>query len=212
MAEKSRGSGKQEAILEAALELFAEQGFRGNNVPEIARRAGVSVGTLYHCFASKEAIVNTLYRKLKREVREALQDSFPVNAAPTDIFRVFWHRMVGYATAHPLAFAFLELHHHLPYLDEESRAMLAKSTETDRLLFQQGRKACTLKPLPDSVLAALIGGALRDLIQSARRGEIDLTAEVVDQAAACCWDAVRHPSYPHEMKGTNAMSQFSLGG
>ncbi len=46
--------------LEAALELFSQQGFRGSTMRQIADAAGLSVGNLYHHFPSKEAIFERL--------------------------------------------------------------------------------------------------------------------------------------------------------
>jgi AcrR family transcriptional regulator len=43
-------------ILAAAREAFATAGFRGTNVPDIAHRAGISVGLIYRYFASKEEL------------------------------------------------------------------------------------------------------------------------------------------------------------
>ena len=51
-----RGADKREAILQAALELFAERGFHGTSVPSVAERAGVGAGTIYRHFESKEAL------------------------------------------------------------------------------------------------------------------------------------------------------------
>lgn len=184
---------REAAILAAALDLFADLGYNGTNVPQIAQRAELSVGTLYHYFPSKEAIVNALYRKLKREALEAIGDSFPVQAPPREIIRELWRRGAAYATAHPTAFAFLEMHHHAPYLDEESRALEQKSLEQDAKLFEIGRQTGAFGPLPNEVLQAFIGGALRDLVKSAWHGRITLTPEIVDRAAACCWEAIRHP-------------------
>ena len=41
-------------ILEAALACFAEKGFAGTRMDDIARRAGISKGTIYLYFESKE--------------------------------------------------------------------------------------------------------------------------------------------------------------
>ncbi len=46
----------------AALELFVEQGFAATRIDEIARRAGVSKGTVYLYFASKEALLEAVVR------------------------------------------------------------------------------------------------------------------------------------------------------
>jgi AcrR family transcriptional regulator len=56
--EKSQRS--REQVLEAALHLFSTQGFRATTVREIAERAGVSTGNVYHHFPDKETIFRLL--------------------------------------------------------------------------------------------------------------------------------------------------------
>jgi TetR/AcrR family transcriptional regulator len=46
----------RDLILEAALAAFAEHGFHGANMRDIAGRAGVSQGLVHHHFGSKEAL------------------------------------------------------------------------------------------------------------------------------------------------------------
>jgi AcrR family transcriptional regulator len=58
----------REAILEAGEAVFAERGFSGAHMEEIAERAGVAVGTLYNRFADRDA----LWKELCRSRREAL--------------------------------------------------------------------------------------------------------------------------------------------
>ena len=57
-AEKSQRSRDQ--ILEAALELFSHRGFGATSVRDIASKAGVSTGNVYHHFPDKDAIFRTL--------------------------------------------------------------------------------------------------------------------------------------------------------
>ncbi|HNU75365.1 MAG TPA: helix-turn-helix domain-containing protein [Deltaproteobacteria bacterium] len=47
---------KQEMIIDAALEVFRERGYANARMADIARRAGVSYGLVYHYFGSKEAV------------------------------------------------------------------------------------------------------------------------------------------------------------
>src|SRR5262249_27272586 len=107
---------KRDAILGAALELFAERGFHGTTVPEVARRAGVAAGTVYLYFASKEALVNALFQEWKSKLFASLMQDFPAGGTPREQFQAVWRRLGAFATEHPRAFAFLELHHH-GYLD-----------------------------------------------------------------------------------------------
>ncbi len=53
--------GRPTAILEAALDAFAEHGFAATTVDEIRRRSGASVGSIYHHFGGKEGLAAELY-------------------------------------------------------------------------------------------------------------------------------------------------------
>jgi TetR/AcrR family transcriptional regulator, fatty acid metabolism regulator protein len=66
---------KQEMIIDAALEVFREKGYANARMADIARRAGVSYGLVYHYFGSKEVLFdlivetwwNDLYSMMDRE-------------------------------------------------------------------------------------------------------------------------------------------------
>src|ERR1700756_2007672 len=65
----------RERVLAAAREAFAEYG-RDAQMEDVARRAGVGVGTVYRHFATKEALVDALletrFRQAMERAREAL--------------------------------------------------------------------------------------------------------------------------------------------
>ncbi|MGH2844065.1 MAG: TetR/AcrR family transcriptional regulator [Solirubrobacteraceae bacterium] len=52
---------KRRVILDAAVRVFASQGFHRCRVADIADEGGVAYGLVYHYFASKEAILDTLF-------------------------------------------------------------------------------------------------------------------------------------------------------
>ncbi|MBK6735535.1 MAG: TetR/AcrR family transcriptional regulator [bacterium] len=56
-------------ILDAALALFAAQGFHGTSMQQIAGRAEFSVGKIYTLFPSKEALLRTLQERAINELR-----------------------------------------------------------------------------------------------------------------------------------------------
>ena len=51
---------KKELILEASLELFAENGFHATSISQIAKKAGISKGLAYNYFESKKDILDEL--------------------------------------------------------------------------------------------------------------------------------------------------------
>jgi TetR/AcrR family transcriptional regulator, fatty acid metabolism regulator protein len=52
---------KRKLILAAAIRVFAEHGYHGSRVGDIAEDAGVAHGLLYHYFASKEDVLRTIF-------------------------------------------------------------------------------------------------------------------------------------------------------
>ena len=65
-AQPSNGPSKAQAdkrrmILDAAVRVFARQGFHACRVSDIADEAGVAYGLVYHYFASKEEVLDTLF-------------------------------------------------------------------------------------------------------------------------------------------------------
>lgn len=59
---RRRKDARPEELVAAALELFVEQGFAGTRLRDVARRAGVSKGTVYLYFKSKEELLRAAVR------------------------------------------------------------------------------------------------------------------------------------------------------
>jgi AcrR family transcriptional regulator len=55
-------SNKRDAVLAAAIQCFAARGLTGTGMRDIARAAGLTEGTLYHYFPSKDALIEDAFR------------------------------------------------------------------------------------------------------------------------------------------------------
>lgn len=73
---------KRRLILDAAVRVFARQGFHACRVSDIADQAGVAYGLVYHYFASKDEILDTLFLErwqvMLELIREVDGQSIPV--------------------------------------------------------------------------------------------------------------------------------------
>jgi len=182
---------KRRRILDAALTTFAERGYHGTAVPEVAQAAKVSTGTLYHYFASKELLVNEVYRDAKTRLRAALLVELP-ELDPYGLdrgrawFTALWDRLGAFARAEPDAFRFLEMQDHAPYLDGESRALelsvLAPLWVQGQRLTARGSDAP-----PVDVAIALLWGAFVGLVKASRLGYLKLDDASLAKAGAACW-------------------------
>ena len=58
---RERGKQRVAALLDAGAHVFAEKGYDGATMTEIAERAGAAIGSLYQFFPSKEALAEALF-------------------------------------------------------------------------------------------------------------------------------------------------------
>lgn len=76
MLQVERSERSRTAILEAALELFSHRGYGATNMRDVAGKAGVSTGSVYHHFRDKEAIFLALLEQFKAITE---RPDFPIN-------------------------------------------------------------------------------------------------------------------------------------
>jgi TetR/AcrR family transcriptional regulator, fatty acid metabolism regulator protein len=65
---------KRRMILDAAVRVFARQGFHACRVSDVAEEAGVAYGLVYHYFASKDEILDTLFLERWNVMLELIRD------------------------------------------------------------------------------------------------------------------------------------------
>jgi AcrR family transcriptional regulator len=96
---KRRKEARPAEIVAAALEVFVERGYAATKLADVARHAGVTKGTLYLYFESKEALFKAVVRETIVPViaqGEALAQSFAGSARELmeQLIREYW-RLVG---------------------------------------------------------------------------------------------------------------------
>ena len=87
----------REKLLAAAVELFAERGTEGS-LEEVAKRAGVGIGTLYRHFPTRDALVEAAYRNEVAQLRAAA-DELLAELPPDAALEAWMRRFVDYGTA-----------------------------------------------------------------------------------------------------------------
>ena len=63
---------KKQALKTAAYDVFSKKGYKGTGISEIAKQAGVAVGSFYNYYESKEAIFLDIYIDENNRVRQAM--------------------------------------------------------------------------------------------------------------------------------------------
>ena len=143
----------REKLLAAAVELFAERGTEGS-LEEVAKRAGVGIGTLYRHFPTRDALVEAAYRNEVAQLRAAADELLA--ELPADRALEAWvRRFVEYGTAkRGMRDALQSIAGGGADLFAETRGQV---TEAVAVLLRAGAEAGTLRAdvEPDDVLRAM---------------------------------------------------------
>jgi len=99
-ARKIAPEARRQAILKAALSVFAAHGFEAARLDDVAARAGVAKGTLYLYFRDKQALFEALIRDTIEPVLQRLQTvatvpDMPLSRLLEALFSVFQTEVLG---------------------------------------------------------------------------------------------------------------------
>lgn len=102
-ARQRRKDARPQELLDAALELFVEKGFAATRSEEVAARAGVSKGTLYLYFPSKQELFKAVVRtNLSSLIAEGQQLANCFEGTTAELLRLLmqiWWQRIGFTAA-----------------------------------------------------------------------------------------------------------------
>jgi TetR/AcrR family transcriptional regulator, fatty acid metabolism regulator protein len=87
MSSSSRSASRRQELLAAAVRVFARKGYHTCRVSDIADEAGVSHGLVYHYFASKDEVLETIFRDNWSPIAAAIEGIAAADDDPGDQIR-----------------------------------------------------------------------------------------------------------------------------
>lgn len=188
---------KHTAILKAAMELIAENGFHGAPTAMIAARACVGTGTIYRYFTDKDVLIREVFNDIEAKLNQRLLTDYPADQSVRLRLEHYFIVMIRFFIANPMKFKFLGQYYDSPYGVALRRDKIfapqenADRCETIKNLFEQGAAEGAIKDLPIPVLFALFFGSLISVARDHILGFIKLDAQLIRCTADACWDAIR---------------------
>jgi AcrR family transcriptional regulator len=96
LAERTTGAEeKRQLLLQAATRVFARKGFHASRVGDIAEEAGVAHGLLYHYFASKEEVLDAIFRDEWADLLDEIEQIESSDASAREQLRRVAGRILG---------------------------------------------------------------------------------------------------------------------
>jgi AcrR family transcriptional regulator len=172
-------------ILHAALEIFDQRGLAGARLDDIARRAGVSKGTIYLYFPNKEELFREVVRAVivdrLREAAAKASEGDPVNEL-NRYLRAYWDfvRSPDFQTIFKLVNG--ELHNFPDLAEFYGREVVRPANELLAAMIRRGIERGDFRRV-DPVLAArfMASTAITQSTWCARRQAFKLLTDVTDE-------------------------------
>jgi AcrR family transcriptional regulator len=113
---KRRGEGhtRREEILQAAKDLFLEEGYDSTTIRRIADRVGISAPALYLYFRDKDALMLALCDQTFAHLMQAIDEIEQTVADPLERVRRFGEAYVRFGLTHPDEYRLVFLNPHIP--------------------------------------------------------------------------------------------------
>src|SRR5438093_7724962 len=177
---------KRELILRAAIDVFAERGFFGAQVADVARAAGIAAGTVYLYFRSKDDLLVSIFERTMRdglaEGRKAVADV----RDPAERLRRFARlHLARLGHDRKLAIVFqVELRQSTKFMERFSSTLLRDYLGLIRTAIADGQAAGVFRAdLNATVAAKMFFGALDEMatnwMLSRRRYSLEPDADAV---------------------------------
>jgi TetR/AcrR family transcriptional regulator, fatty acid metabolism regulator protein len=177
---------KRDAILRAAIDVFAERGFFNAQVADVARSAGVAAGTVYLYFSSKDDLLVSIF---ERTMREAFTEGRAAVAGiedPSERLRQFARVHLGrLGRDRNLAIVYqVELRQSIKFMERFSSTLLRDYLSQIRAAIVEGQETGAFRAdLNATSVAKMFFGALDEMatnwILSRRRYSLEADADLV---------------------------------
>jgi AcrR family transcriptional regulator len=150
---------RPQQILRAALEVFGEHGLAGARLEDIAKRAGVSKGTIYLYFPNKEALFREMVRSTVVEAivaGEGIPNSGSVRDQLTTFMEQYWSfvRTPAFSVIYRVVVS--ELHHFPDLVEFYSAEVIARAQKLIAGIISRGVAAGEFRSVDATVAARML--------------------------------------------------------
>ncbi|MBC7661086.1 MAG: TetR/AcrR family transcriptional regulator [Chitinophagaceae bacterium] len=188
--ERDSAAVRKDKLMGAALKLFSEFGFHGVAVPKIAKDAGMSTGSVYNYFESKEELVNELFWVWKDQLKSYYLTDYPMTENTEGQFIFIWNRLHQYAHDFPDAFQFIESQLHSSYLTKECADLEEEVFEIGRMFVRGGQAAGVLRDNDPQMIVAFFFGAFVQYFKDTRACRQKWSLEASLEVRDLCWTSM----------------------
>lgn len=182
---RTKSGNKDRDIANAAIKVFARDGFHGARITRIAEEAGVATGSVYLYFKNKESILHHLFFEIWQRIRDQFMGVVSrADITPREKLEELVDRIFALFSRNPsLALVFVNEQHHLV---REGTAEFMKYYEdflklTEDVIRDGVKKGQFRKDVDARVFSNFVFGGMRQLLQHWARSQKEFPLNSIRQ-------------------------------
>lgn len=182
---------KRQRVLDATLKLIMENGVQATSMSKVSKVSGVAVGTIYHHFSSKEAIITELYRHFKLEMIQSMNFDDMESYSPVEAFNKTILRLVDFSKKNPDALEFCETFALSPVIDSAVRQEVEASFYAfTKKFFAQLKSQDIMDDISEEMLIIYLNGTVFSMVRALNSGQIKWSDEEIKRYLKVVWSGL----------------------
>ncbi|GGH10138.1 TetR/AcrR family transcriptional regulator [Pedobacter zeae] len=183
---------KKQHLLDTALKLFVEFGFHGTPTAKIAKEAGLSSGTLFYFFSTKDELVTSLYVDIKGKMTAAIMADIEGETSIKRLIEGYFKTPLFWALNNPIEFSFTVQFSNSPYLNQLAAKEIDSHIKPFLTILKRGVKEGVLKKIDPELIFALVRGHTFSIHQYLIEHPASLKkqSQIIETAFSIIWDMI----------------------
>lgn len=179
-----------EKIFNATEILMAEYGLQGLSMQKIAKKAGISAGTIYLYFQNKDDLLKQLAQHIFNTFQDVLKKDYDVNVPLFEQYNTMWNNLWDFLEKNPRLVINHNQYQSLPHLPELCQMAEESKNGVWANFCQQGIQKGEIVNLPTTVLWNLsIGSIMRQALDNLL-SQLDFDEQLKKTVISCSYHAI----------------------
>jgi AcrR family transcriptional regulator len=189
---KPKDQHKLQDIQAAALKLVLQTGFSSLKMADVAANANIATGTLYVYYASKELLINDLYRKTKKESMEAMLNPEHATGNFFTTFKNMWFGYFDFCVNNADKMLFVDQFIYSGVIADEIIEETTNSMMPLKQFLEYGQQHKLLKNMDLQLVIAQMQGAIHETVKMLTKQNKTLQPSEIDKCFTITWDGLRY--------------------
>lgn len=174
---------KKSEVIDAALALFMRKGIKATTTRDIALRAGISEGTIYRHFESKEELAEVIFEENLDFFWQFLKGYLKNTKSPEEMLQAFVEGFFEFSRREQRRYGFI-IAAHQTELKKHSRERMKPKRMLTKIL-RLGQKQGFFREMDTNLASAMVMGTIMQTIFYLKSGRIAVSYEQVIEEVVC---------------------------